>query len=119
MKDKLSPGAWAALIGVGIFVVVALLFGFTVISVFQISAQGIHRETKVLIEISNHILDFLIGGWIAPQFIQQLANVCRSGWVHGLKSNRGRVFAENVQQQRQPFFLGKRTHESSVIEIGG
>ena len=33
MRDKLSPGAWGALVLVGVFVVVALLFGFTVVSV--------------------------------------------------------------------------------------
>ncbi len=32
MRDKLSPGAWAALVLVGVFVVAALLFGFTVVS---------------------------------------------------------------------------------------
>ena len=44
MRDKLSPGAWGALVLVGVFVVVALLFGFTVVSVEEEESQTVEFD---------------------------------------------------------------------------
>ncbi len=50
MKDKVSPGAVAAMVGVGIFLVVALLFGFTVVSTEEEAALTIEFDPVVYVE---------------------------------------------------------------------
>jgi len=70
MKDKVSPGVAVVIVGVGIFLVVALLFGFTVVSEEEEAALTIEFDPVVYVEDNWEMVRTAIGEDAVP-----LANV--------------------------------------------